>query len=80
MGRKWRNGGQFRPLFEVFLKKIGFWVVDVWECVLKKVVFCGCGWSMGGRWMVDGWIDPQIFVGSEKKWESLDTCFSIDRF
>jgi hypothetical protein len=30
MGRKWRNGEQFRPLFEVFLKKIGFWVVDVW--------------------------------------------------
>jgi hypothetical protein len=29
MGRKWRNGEQFRPLFEVFLKKIGFCVVDV---------------------------------------------------
>jgi hypothetical protein len=38
-----RNGEQFRPVFEVFLKKIGFWVVDVWGCVLKKVVFCGCG-------------------------------------
>jgi hypothetical protein len=36
MGRKWRNSEQFRPLFEVFLKKIGFWVVDVWECVAKN--------------------------------------------
>jgi hypothetical protein len=34
------------------------------------------GWSMDGGW----WMDPQFFVGSEKKWESLDTCFSIDRF
>jgi hypothetical protein len=60
MGRKWRNGEQFRPLFEVFLKKIGFWVVDVWGMSFKKSgvleFFVVVGWSMGGRWMVvDGW-------------------------
>jgi hypothetical protein len=51
----------------VFLKKIGFWVVDVWGMSFEKSgvleFFVVVGWSMGGRWMVD----PQNIVGSKKK-------------
>jgi hypothetical protein len=63
MGRKWRFREQIRPLFEVFLKKVGFCVVDVCGCVLKKVVFWSFVWLLGGRWMVDGgWTHNFLWV------------------